>query len=91
MGHTYSITDNGPVSTVLDALCVTDLVSSRAEGRKLILAGGFYLNDVKITDPTRELSTDDVLGESGIWLRKGKKSYCVLMFPKPNALAASIK
>lgn len=76
----YSVTDDPAqrVSTVVDALCLAELASTRADARRTILGGGFYLNDVRVTDPARELSTDDLLNGRHIALRKGKRTYAFL-------------
>lgn len=80
--RTYSVHphNGGKVSNVVDALVVSDLVASRAEARRLIAAGGFYLNDVRVTDPACEISADDLLTNSSIALRKGKREYSMLVF-----------
>lgn len=79
---TFSIVEPGPepAATILDLVCKTSLVSTRADGRRVIMSGGLYLNDVRVTDPNRELSTDDLLHGQWMVLRKGKRHYQIVTF-----------
>jgi len=59
---------------VLDLFSRTALCSSRSEARRLVVQGGAYINDSKITDI--ELEVDSGWIENGmITLRAGKKRY----------------
>ncbi len=59
---------------VLDLFARTSLCSSRSEARRLVVQGGAYINDSKITDI--ELSVDSKWTKNGvITLRAGKKRY----------------
>ncbi|KAF7720823.1 tyrosyl-tRNA synthetase [Apophysomyces ossiformis] len=51
---------------------------SRSEAQKLIKAGGFYLNDVRVTDHRYTLSESDLLDGQVCVLRVGKSSYHVV-------------
>lgn len=74
----FSIEDKG--SPLVNWLCATTLVKSKAEARRLIESGGFYLNDKRITDPTYEISTDDIIGGNKLLFRKGKRDYFMISF-----------
>ena len=58
---------------VLDMMVKAGLVTSKGEGRRLVVQGGVSINDVKITDPAYSLTADDFKNE--IILKKGKKVY----------------
>jgi tyrosyl-tRNA synthetase len=59
-------------------LAETGLCKSKGEANRLLKGGGIYVNNVKVEDGQRKLSTDDLASESFIILRKGKKSYHLL-------------
>ncbi|KAJ3332754.1 tyrosyl-tRNA synthetase, partial [Gonapodya sp. JEL0774] len=46
---------------------------------KLIHSGGFYLNDVKCTDPTRRIVESDLVGGRVVLMRTGKSNYQVVV------------
>ena len=58
---------------ILDIMLKANLISSKGEGRRLVLQGGVSLNDDKVTDPAlriaRNAFSEDVI------IRKGKKIY----------------
>ena len=58
---------------VLDMMLKAKLISSKGEGRRLVLQGGVSLNDGKVTDPAlriaRNAFSEDVI------IKKGKKIY----------------
>ena len=58
---------------ILDIMLKANLISSKGEGRRLVLQGGVSLNDEKVTDPAlsiaRNAFSEDVI------IRKGKKIY----------------
>ena len=63
----------------LAALC--GLCKSKGEARKTMEAGGLYLGEEKITDLDARVSAEQLAGE-GLLLRKGKKSYHLLVLEK---------
>lgn len=67
-----------PGLTLIDALVHAGLAPSRGQARKDIEGGGIYVNNVKAPDITRTLSEADVIFDSYILLRKGKRTYAVL-------------
>lgn len=60
---------------IIDALKMTGLVKSNSEARTLISQGGVSVNDVKVEDITRTLTTTDITDEGIILIKKGKKSF----------------
>ncbi len=60
---------------ILDLFTNANLVKSKGEARRLISAGGAYLNNERITDQDLQL-TDSLIDKSSLLiLRSGKKSY----------------
>jgi tyrosyl-tRNA synthetase len=59
---------------LLDVLLDAGVIPSKGEGRRLVLQGGLYLNDIAVDDPNRTLSTADLIDGEAI-VRKGKKVY----------------
>jgi len=64
--------------TLLDALCHTKLCSSRGEAKKLIKAGGAYVNNVRINDIGHILTMKSLATKYTLVLRVGKKKYHLL-------------
>jgi tyrosyl-tRNA synthetase len=65
---------------LLDALCETGLCSSRGEAKKLVKAGGAYINNCKVSDLNQKLMHESLASESILVLRTGKKKYFLLKF-----------
>jgi tyrosyl-tRNA synthetase (EC 6.1.1.1) len=59
---------------ILELLARTGITPSKGEGRRLIQQGGLYLNNERVESIDRTVGESD-LGDSGIIVRKGKKSY----------------
>lgn len=59
---------------ILDLLVRTGVIPSKGEGRRLIQQGGLYLNNERVDSFDRTVNEAD-LEDSGIIIRKGKKSY----------------
>ncbi|MDO4562896.1 MAG: tyrosine--tRNA ligase [Clostridia bacterium] len=68
---TASIAELG---NILDVLVSAGFISSKGEGRRLIQQNGLSLNDKKVEDFTRILTTAD-FSEGYAIVRKGKKSF----------------
>ncbi|MBN1854861.1 MAG: tyrosine--tRNA ligase [Pirellulales bacterium] len=66
---------------ILDALCESGLAKSKSEARRTVGQGGAYLNNRRIVDIERQLTTADFASETVIVLRTGKKHYALLRFP----------
>ncbi len=61
-----------------DALVLAGLSQSKGQARKDIEAGGVYLNNVRVTDIARGVTTNDLLFGKHVLLRRGKRTYAVL-------------
>jgi tyrosyl-tRNA synthetase len=60
---------------LVDLVTETGLCSSKGAARKDIAAGGIYVNNDRVTDPTARLRTEDLIAGSFLVLRKGKRNY----------------
>jgi tyrosyl-tRNA synthetase len=58
-----------------DVLVRAGLASSKADARRGLQAGGYYVNGEQVADPGRHLTADDFAGRDWVLLRKGKKNY----------------
>ena len=65
---------------LIDALVAVSLASSKGEARRSIEGGSVYVNNRKIATLDRVLTTTDLVVESVIVLRVGKKKYALLRF-----------
>jgi tyrosyl-tRNA synthetase len=68
----------GTGSPLLELLVQSGLCSSKGQARKDAEGGGIYLNNVRVTDPARNVTEGDLLFEKFVLLRKGKRNYAVL-------------
>ncbi len=68
-------------AALLDLLIASGLSPSKGQARKDVDAGGIYLNNVRIPDHNRSITSADLLFGKFLLLRKGKKSYAVLTLP----------
>ena len=66
--------------TLIDALVAVSLASSKGDARRSIEGGSVYVNNRKIATLDRVLTSTDLVGESVIVLRVGKKKYALLRF-----------
>ncbi|KAF9934445.1 tyrosyl-tRNA synthetase [Mortierella alpina] len=53
----------------------TGLCSSKSEAKKLIKSGGFYINNVKVTDASHRIGDKDWIDGAVCVLRSGKSNY----------------
>ena len=60
---------------ILDVLVLTKLCSSRGDARRNVEQGGISVNDVKVSDPNKTFTKEEVTKEDFI-VKKGKKSFC---------------
>jgi len=72
------LAEDGRVTTLL-ALC--GLCASRGEARKMVQSGAVMAGEEKITDIEALIAAAQI-GEDGLLLKKGKKSYCRLLLKK---------
>ena len=66
---------------IADLIVASGLAPSKGAARKDLEAGGISLNNVRVPDHTRLVTTSDLLFGKYLLLRKGKKSYSVLQVP----------
>lgn len=69
---------------LVDVLEMCALLPSRAQGRRLIQAGGVYLNRSKVDDPQRRIESGDLLRDRLLHLSIGKKKRLVLFLESPS-------
>ena len=67
-----------PGASLLDALVHTGLCSSRGQAKKDLEGGGIYLNNIRVAETGRAVTTSDLLFGKYLLLRKGKRTYAVL-------------
>jgi tyrosyl-tRNA synthetase len=61
-----------------EVLVHVGLCSSKGQARRDIEGGGIYLNNERLTDAARHITTSDLLFGKYLLLRKGKHTYAVL-------------
>ena len=54
--------------------------ASKGEAKRKIKEGGVYLNGSKVTEETRQLSSEDLLDGGYVQLRVGKKDFRLVKF-----------
>lgn len=59
---------------VLELLIKAGLAPSKAEGRRLVIQGGVYINDARVDDAVLNITQND-FKENELIIRKGKKVY----------------
>jgi tyrosyl-tRNA synthetase len=64
--------------SLVDLMVDTRLAESKGAARRLLTAGGVYVNNQRVSDPAARLTTSDLATESMIVLRAGKKSYHIV-------------
>lgn len=64
---------------LIDLCTQTGLTESNGEAKKQIQAGAIYVNEEKIIDINQEVGEPDMLSGKLVLLRKGKKSYKVVL------------
>jgi len=65
---------------LLDVLCETKLCNSRGAAKKLVKAGGVYVNNTRIDDIGETLTAKSLASQTILVLRSGKKKYHLLKF-----------
>jgi tyrosyl-tRNA synthetase len=63
---------------ILDVLTETGMAKSKGEARRLISAGGAYVNNVRVEDSAQLVTTAQLIAGRFIVLRSGKKQYHLL-------------
>lgn len=69
---------DAPGLPIADALVAAALSSSKGQARKDVEAGGISVNNVRVAEVSRALTSSDLLFGHHILLRKGKRNYAVL-------------
>ena len=65
---------------LIDLLVETQLCQSKGAARKDIQSGGIYLNNERVSDVALSLGAANLLADSLVVLRKGKKTYHLAFF-----------
>jgi tyrosyl-tRNA synthetase len=66
--------------SLIDLLVETGLCSSKGASRKDILSGGIYVNNERVEDIAKLVKETDLIDQSALVLRKGKKNYFLVLF-----------
>jgi tyrosyl-tRNA synthetase len=69
---------DGAGSPLLEVLVRSGLCPSKGQARKDAEGGGIYVNNVRVADWNRTVSSPDLLFGKYVLLRKGKRTYTVL-------------
>jgi tyrosyl-tRNA synthetase len=64
--------------SLVEVLARTKITKSKNEAHQAIKNGGIYVNDDKVVEPTQKLTLTDVLADSVVVLRTGKRNYHVV-------------
>jgi len=72
---TVSADELGGGIPLVDLLARTGLAQSKGAARRLVAQGGVYVNNQRVSDAARTLTSADLGTETMIVLRAGKKSY----------------
>ena len=66
---------------VVDLFVASGLCPSKGQGRKDLEGGGLYLNNHRVTEVGRLITSGDLLFGRHLLLRKGRKNYVVMTIP----------
>jgi tyrosyl-tRNA synthetase len=73
------LADGGGLS-VVDALVAAGLAKSKGEARRTVEQGGAYVNNRRVSSTDAQLNAADLVSETVMVLRSGKKNYALLRF-----------
>jgi len=62
----------------LDVAMAAGLCKSKGEARRLVTEGGFYINNIRITEPAGKITGDMLVDGRVLVMRAGKKNYCLV-------------
>ena len=65
---------------VVDLFVESGLIKSKGQARKDIQGGGVYINSIRVESPDKLIESEDLLHNTVLVLRKGKKNYCLVLF-----------
>ena len=68
----------GAGTPIVDLLVLSGLSPSKGQARKDVEGGGIYLNNVRVNEFARAVTTNDLLFGKYLLFRKGKRTYAVL-------------
>jgi tyrosyl-tRNA synthetase len=71
--------DSGGLALV-EAIVQSGLATSKGSARKLVLQGGVYVNNRRVTDVDMHLGRESLLFDRYVLLRRGKQDYHLLRF-----------
>ena len=60
---------------IVELLATAGLCPSKGQARKDVEGGGIYINNVRVSELTRNVTQSDLLHEKYVLLRKGKRNY----------------
>jgi tyrosyl-tRNA synthetase len=63
---------------LLDLAVASGFSKSKGEARRLVVDGGFYVNNIRITDIAAKVSGDMLIDGRVLVLRAGKKNFCLV-------------
>jgi tyrosyl-tRNA synthetase len=63
---------------LVDVLVHSGLAPSKGQARKDVEGGGIYLNNIRVSEASRAVTTNDLLFGKYLLLRKGKRTYTVV-------------
>jgi tyrosyl-tRNA synthetase len=69
---------DAPGMPIVDSVVAAALSPSKGQARKDVEAGGISVNNVRVGEVARTLTSSDLLFGRHILLRKGKRNYAVL-------------
>jgi tyrosyl-tRNA synthetase len=67
-----------PGASLLDVLVHAGLCPSRGQAKKDLEGGGIYMNNTRVAEANRAVTSDDLLFGKYLLLRKGKRTYAVV-------------
>lgn len=76
----FAETDSIIGGPITDLLVLSGGCTSKGEAKRKIKEGGVYLNGVKVTEESKQISSDDLLNGGFIQLRVGKKDFRLVKF-----------
>jgi tyrosyl-tRNA synthetase len=65
---------------LIDLLVQVELAKSKSDARRQISQGSIWLNNRRMTDPERLMTTEDLVTSDALVLRSGKKRYALARF-----------